>query len=305
MATDNILRTYGDQSRIVDVQPLVEILTASDNWFLNNLQKTQAYDTVHRNMVDTLATAASAAVEEAADYTYGSLTTPTFLTNIVENIARPFKVSRTQMMIKHFHNQNEKARQTTKELQNWANAAEFDILRSTLASGVSGTAPTMSGIIQAISKSTNTTVHTSGTVFSASILKGLLKNEWDNSNGEVVTDLFMGSSLKSTFDTFTASATKFLMASDAAVHDFKDVYDSGGYGRVMVHLHRYVQQSGDATGRILGVLPSKLALAYLEPAHMISNLAVTGDYEPVAIIGKLTVEVRNQDTHLFASGFLL
>ena len=73
----------------------------------------------------------------------------------------------------------------------------------------------------------------------------------------------------------------------------------------MVHLHRYVQQSGDATGRILGLVPSKLALAYLEPAHMIQNLAITGDYEPVAIVGKLTVEVRNQDCALFADGFLL
>lgn len=299
-----ILRSYGDQSRIVDVQPLVEILTAKENYFLTKLAKTSARDTVHRTMVDTLATAGTLSVEESADYTYAATTTPTFLTNIVENIARPIKVSRTQMLIQHYHNQNEKARQMTKAMEDWANGAEFDILRSTLVSGASGTTPKMNGIIAAISKATNTTVHTSTTVFSASILKGLLKGNWDNSNGESVTDLFMGSALKSVFDTFTASATKFLMASEAAVTDFKDVYDGGGFGRVMVHMHRYIQQAADPHGRILGVRPEKLALAYLEPAHLVQNLAVTGDYEPAAIVGKLTLEVKNQDTHFFASGFV-
>lgn len=306
MAADNILRSYGDSSRIVDVQPLVEILTAKENTFLGMLGKTAAKDTVHRTMVDTLATAGSLAVTEGGDYSAAALTTPTFLTNVVENIVRYIKVTRTQSLIQHYHNQDEKARQTMKALVDWANAAEFDLLRSTLVSGVSGTAPKMNGIVAAISKSTNTTAHNSGTVFSASILKGLLRNEYDNSNGEVVTDLFMGSSLKSVFDGFTAGATKFVMSKDAVVSDYVDVYDGGGFGRLAVKMHRYVTISGtDATSAILGLRPEKLSIAYLEQAHMDQGLSRAGDYEPVAIVGKMTLEVRNQDTHFYASGFLL
>ncbi|MEA1925853.1 MAG: hypothetical protein U9M90_01225, partial [Patescibacteria group bacterium] len=59
------------------------------------------------------------------------------------------------------------------------------------------------GLIEAISKSTNCTAQTSGTVWSASILKGLMKANWDNSNGDVATDLFMGSYLKDITDDFT------------------------------------------------------------------------------------------------------
>ncbi len=305
MASDAILRSYGDSTRVEDVLGLVEILTAKENWFLNNLQKTSARDTVHHTLVDTLRSVATAAVAESGDYTNLQRVTPTRLTNLVENIAIPFRVSRTQQLIDHYHGQDEKSRQVTKSLMDWGNAAEFDILRSTLVSGVSGTVPKMSGILQAISKSTTVTAQTSGTVFSASILKGLLRNNWDNSNGEPVTDLFVGSNLKEDIDSFSAGATKFLQQGEE-IRDYVDVYDGGGFGRVAVHLHRYLNISGtDATGRVLGVRREKLAIAYLEAPRVDMDLARSGDYDSMAVIGKLTLECRNQDTHFLASGFLL
>lgn len=305
MAADLILRSYGDASRVESVRPLVEILTAKETWFLQNLEKTRTLDTVHETLTDTLRTAASQAVAETGDYTNLALTTPTRLTNIVENIAVPFRVGRTQQLIAHHHGQNEKARQTAKALADWGNAAEFDILRSTLTSGVSGTAPKMSGLLEAISKANTVTAQTSGTVFSASILKGLLQNNWVNSNGEVVTDIFVGAGLKTTIDTFTAGATKYMDAG-AEVRDFVDVYDGGGFGRVAVHLHRYITISGtDATSRVFGIRKDKLALAYLEEPHIDMDLSRSGDYDSLAVIGKLTLEVRNQDTHFLASGYLL
>jgi hypothetical protein len=160
----------------------------------------------------------------------------------------------------------------------------------------------MSGVITQISKSTNTTAHTSGTAFSASILKGLMKANWDNSNGEVATDLFMGSYLKTIFDGFTAGATKYMASKDVAVHDFVDIYDSGGFGRLKVYVHRYVQQAGDATGRILAIRPEKIKLAMFDQPH-IHEVAEAGPYKQRAVLGALTVEVRNQDSNWFSTGF--
>jgi len=304
MAADNILRTYGDESRKESVLPLVEILTAKETWFLQNLGKTKATDTIHTTLVDTLRTAGSQAVEEAADYSYLSTTTPTKVQNIVEFIAIPIRVSFAQRWVDKYTQQDELTRQTTKALVEWGNAAEFDLVRSTLVSGASGTAPKMKGILQAISKSTTVTAQTSGTALVASILKGLLKNCWDNSNGEVPTDIFVGSYLKSVIDGFTAGATKYILAKEAAVTDYIDVYDSGGFGRVAIHTHRYIQQSSDATGRILGVRPDKLKIAYLKEPY-IDTPSRSGPYEPRVVIGALTLEVRNQDTHFFASGYYI
>ena len=56
MATDSILRTYGDVSIREDVMPLIEILTAQETQIFNMLGKTKAISTVHSSLVDTLAT---------------------------------------------------------------------------------------------------------------------------------------------------------------------------------------------------------------------------------------------------------
>ena len=305
MALANMLQTYGDPSRVQDVMPLIEILTAKETWFLANLQKSSAKDTIHGVLTDTLRTAATQAVAEGTDFTNLSTTQPTRVDNIVEIIAVPFRVSRTAQQVQHYHGQNEKARQLSKALVDWGCAAEFDIVRSTLASGLSGTIPKMSGILQAISKSTNYTLQTSGTAFSASILKGLMRTNWDNSNGETATDLFMGSTTKAVVDSFTAGATKFVNLGEE-LKDYVDVYDGGGFGRVAVHLHRQVFVSGtDANARVLGIRRDKLALAVLDAPHVVSDLARSGDYDPMAVIGKLTLEVRNKDCNFFADGYLI
>jgi len=142
------LTTYTGKDVIKpDVLPLVEILTAKENWFLTNLPKSTATSTIHQTLTDTLRTTASAAVAEEGDYTNLERTTPSLISNIVEIIAIPFRVTNTAAQVQFYHNENELARQTTKALIEWANAAEFDLVRSTLVSGTSGTAPKMNRLL--------------------------------------------------------------------------------------------------------------------------------------------------------------
>jgi len=300
------LTTYTGASVIKpDVLSLVEILTAQENWFLTNLGKSAAISTVHQTMTDTLRTVATAAVAEEADYTNIERTVPTLVPNIVEIVAIPFRVTNTAVQVQYYTGQNELARQTTKALMDWGNAAEYDLVRSTLTSGTSGTAPKMNGILRGISKSTSYTLETSGTTFSASILKGLMKNCWDNSNGEVATDIFVGSYLSDKIDDFTnKSYTVVTGTNERSIITAVDVYETG-LGKVRKHTHRYVYVSGtDANARILGVRPEKLGIAYLQKPYVQTDLAKSGDYEPRAVVGKLTLEVKNKDSNFFADGYL-
>lgn len=304
MATDNILRSFGDVSAKEDVVlNAVEYLTATETQIFNMLGRGVAINTTHSYLTDTLRTAASAAVSEAGDYSAGARTTPSRLTNIIENVAIPFKVSRTQQRIDHYHGSNELMRQTEKALKDWGNAAEFDLVRSTLTSGASGTAPTMSGILEAISKSTNYTAHNSGTVWNATILDALMKNNWDNSNGDVATDLFMGSFLRKATDEFTAK-TNVVVNNPGVRAIVKTVttYETA-FGTLNLHTHRYLQQSGDATGRVLAINPMKLKVAFLEKPYIDMDLARSGDYDFRAVVGKMTLEVHNQDSNWYATGF--
>lgn len=303
MSTDSILRSYGDASKKEDVLGLIEYLTAKETSIHNKLEKTKASSTVHETLTDTYDTAGSLAVAEGADFTNSVLTTPTRLTNIVQEVRKRYSVTKVQRALDKFQSQDEMARQRAKAMVDWANAVEYDLVRSTLVSGVSSaTAAKMKGIIQAISKSTNTTAHNSGTVWSASILKGLMKANWENSNGDVATDLYMGSYLKDKTDDFTNKTNiTYTSGNEKAVVMAVDVFETG-FGRVMVHAHRYIQASTDATARVLAIRPEKLKVAYLLRPQVL-DMPSSGAYDAEAIYGAMTLEVRNQDSNWFTSGF--
>lgn len=305
MSILNGLLTYGDVSRKEDVVlNAVETLTATENQVMSLLGKTDAIDTVHSYLVDTLQTAASKAVAMNTDFSLSALTTPSRLTNIVQEVAEAIQVARPQEKVAHYQGGNMTEYQTTKALKNWGNSVEFDLVRSTLVSGLSGTIAKMNGVIAGISKSTNTTAHTSGTVFSASILDGLMADNWTNSNGDVATDVFVGGILKRVMDSFTAK-TNVVVNGGVITNIVKTVttYETS-MGTITIHKHRYVDIAGtDATCRILGIRPDKLKVAYLDKPF-IKDLAEGGAYTKKAVYGSMTLEVRNQDSNFFASGFL-
>lgn len=304
MAVDSILRSYGDVSKRESVLGLVEILTAQEKQIMNMIGKTKAIDTVHSTLLDTLDTPGSAAVAEAADYTAGALTTPSRLANVVESIAKPFKVSRVQQAVDHYHGENELSRQTTKALKSFANSAEFDLVRSTLVSGASGTVAKMEGVIAHISKATNTTAHTSAVAWSASIMKGLMKANIDNSNGDVATDIFMGSYLKDVTDGFTNKVNTVSTGTNVReVVQVVDIFETG-LGKLKTHFHRYIQDTSDSTARVLAIRPESHKVAYLEEPYVDKELARTGPFDFYAVTGSMTLETRNQDTNFFANGFL-
>lgn len=305
MSILNGLLTYGDVSRKEDVVlNAVELLTAEENAVLTKLGKTSAIDTVHSHLVDTLQTAGSKAVAMNIDFTLSAQTTPTRLTNLVQEVAEAIQVARPQEKVAHYFGQNMTEYQTTKALKNWGNAVEFDLVRSTLVSGLSGTTAKMNGIIAAISKSTNTTAHTSGTVFSASILDGLMTDNWTNSNGDVATDLFVGGIMRRVIDNFVQKSNVVVNTPGiSTIVRTVSSYETS-MGTLMVTKHRYVDIQGtDATCRVLGVRPEKLKIAYLDKP-MIKDLAENGAYTKKAVYGSMTLEVRNQDSNFFASGFL-
>ena len=282
----------------------VEILTARETQIMNMLGKTEAIDAVHIYLTDTLATAGANAKNEGDDYSFGARTTPSRVTNVVQHLQVPFAVSDTQRDISHYHGRDELQRQTEKALMEFANDAEFNLVRQTLTSGASGTAPTMSGIIEGISTSANTTAHTSGTAWSASILDGLVKDNWDNSNGDLATDLFMGSILRKNTDAFTQKSNVVVNGPTVStIVRTVSTYQTA-FSTLNIHTHRFIQQTADATGRVLGLRPDKLKVAFLRRPYIDTDVARTGPTTKRSVNASMTLEVRNKNSNFFASGFL-
>jgi hypothetical protein len=200
---------------------------------------------------------------------------------------------------------NELDRQLTKSLKDWGNALEFDLVRATLASGVSGTVATFNGIINGTSLANNTTAQTSGTVFSASVLDALMYNCWNTSNGDVATEVFVGGVLKRATDNFVQKSNVVVNTPGNIANIVRTVTTfETSMGTVTINKHRYVQQAADATGRVLAIRPEKIKVAYLD-MPFIKDLAENGAYSKKAVYGSATVEFRNQNSNFFASGFLL
>lgn len=301
MTTTNILPTFTDTNIVQDVSRAIEILTAKENWFVSNLQKTRAVAMVHSYQTDTLLNAASLKVTEGDDLTATALTTPSRLTNLVQTSAKAFFVSDEQRAAEHYSGTDELARQTDKAIMDLANAMEFDLVRSTAASAASGTAGALDGILVAVSHANNYSAHTSGTVFSASIVNGIMLESYNQSNGDVPTDLFLGSFLRNVFDSFIQKTDR-VVAGPANVIDISVVGYRTSFGDVAIHTHRYLNQSGDSTGRVLGVRPEKLAVAYLIPPRVI-ELAKSGTSEKRAVSASFTLEVRNKLSNFYHLGF--
>ena len=161
------------------------------------------------------------------------------------------------------------------------------------------------GIIEATSKSSNHTSHSSGTAWDATILDGLMKDNWDNSNGDVATDIFMGSFLRKATDGFTQKNNIVVNnpGGQSTIVRTVSTYETA-FGTLRIHKHRYIQQAADTTGRVLAVRPEKLAVAFLQRPVIDTDLARSGDYDNRAVVGKFTLEVRNQDSNFYADGFL-
>jgi hypothetical protein len=296
------LQTYGDAAIVKSVQEEIEILTPVENLLMKQCRKSTAQAMVHQWQDDTLRAVSSAAAREIETHTPNALSTPTLRTNLIEHVYLAGSVSEAQQKVRHYSGEDEYARQVTKVMMDWSNAAEFDLLRSSLISGVSGTAPRMNGVIRTLS--TNVTAQTSGTVFSESILIGLLKLTWDNSNGESATDLLVGSNIKSRISQFTTGLTTNVDRGQRAAGKVVQSYESD-YGTVNVHLHRYIQTSGDATARIAGVRMDKFYVAYLVDGEAkLSEYAKTKTSKDFVINGYMTLENRNEKCSFFSSGYL-
>lgn len=306
MAADNIIRTYSDTSIAEDVLDIVENLSPTEDSLFRLLGKSTAYDVVHQWLVDTLPTTATAGAQAVQ---FGALvaTTPSRSVNLTEYIYVDQSVTDQQRAVDHYGFGDRLAYEQQKAMKAWRNKAEADILRSSLVSGASGYAPQMIGIINCIS--TNKTAQTSGTVWSQSILDGLLALAWDNGNGEPVTDLFMGSKLKTLTSAFSGrTGTQFVIPADAERLVTTTANYASDFGDLKVHLHRYIGKdyagSADATGRVLGIAANKFKIAYLNgmtpKTEVFGRRGASYDFR---VSGELTVESLNEKTSFYASGY--
>lgn len=276
-----------DSSVKESVLDMIVNIAPTENYVLSSLKRTSATDEFHFVNRDTLRTPALRAAVEGADPTYDG-NDPSRVLNMAQIISVGFEVTDSEAATDRFGSPEDRvAYEADKAMKDWANFAEFALVRSTLITGNNSTARQMAGMKSSI---TLTTAQ-SGVSLSETILGDYLQNAW--SNGGNIDTILAPMRLKRRISGFSAGGTKFYNQEDRRLVTPIEIYESDASGKpVKLVAHRYVQQTGDTNFDIIGYESEYFATAWLRETKM-ESLSKTGDSEKRRIVGEFTLEARS------------
>lgn len=271
--------------------------------FYSSLMESQATNTLHQWLTDTLATSTDNAVVEGSDATTVDMTEPSRSTNVVQMFRKVINVSDTARAVSHYGTGDPYTYQKTKVLKEMARDIEKALVAGTRASGSSGVARRMNGAIALIS--TNKTVRSSGTSLSETEFNDILQGIYDSGTDISVDKVFTGASLKRVISGYTGvpNTVQNVNAADGKLYNSVSFYQSD-FGVLSVHLEREVPTTAGNKG-ILLVDSSKWRAAYLagrRPQH--TPLAKTGSSTKGMLEAELTLESLNEKSSSYRVGYL-
>ena len=265
------------------------------------LKTSKASNTLHEWAEDyiTPPTSVTLAAEGAAA-TYVALTQPARRRNLTAILTETFRVSGTERELNQVGG-DPLNYQSGKALKLWKMKQEFTLVQGALASGASGTARGMDGLINVIT--TLYTARNSGTSLSETEFQDMHQDSWTQGGTENSFDLVLVPfGLKRKIDGFTAGATKYVDQSDKKLTQPVAIYEtSAGVARIMQH--RYVPSAAATPGpRFLGIKEDKYRVAYLRKPFK-EMLAKDGDRENGQIVGEFTLEFLAERSSVNRSGY--
>lgn len=289
--------SYDSGARKESLLNIITNISPEEDSLLKDLGKSSASNTLHEWVTDTLKTPAAQAIVEGSDATYANRTNPTRVTNQTQIVRIDLGVSDSERARNYPSFKDRYAYEMDKAMTEWNNDAEFNLLRSTLATGTGSATRTMTGL-----KASITTVATSqsGVSLSETMLNDYVQNAWNQ--GGRPTDIYVGARLKRRISGFTANTTRFTEAPTKTLVNVVDQYVSD-FGVLRVKLHRYMTVSGDNNYDLIGIQPDKFRVAYFrEPEHV--SLAKTGSATKGMIEGEFTLEYLAENSSFKTSALL-
>lgn len=284
-----VFQTYqasaGNREDLIDV---ITNISHTDTPILSMLGRAKATSTKHEWLTDSVSggTSINKAVE-GADTTFPTLTARTRVFNYTQNLEEPFQISEDQEAVNPAGVAGEFAYQMKKAMQELAVDIEYSLVNGASASGASGTAREMNGIVAFIT--TNVNSATAARALTNTIYNDGLQTVFGNSKVRI-SDIFAGGFQKRTISGFSTANTRYVDVSGKKLQTAIDVYE-GDFGRQKIHLH--YQIGAAIPGTLIGVDPSYWKTAWLQPVKS-EKLSKSGDSIKARVYCKLTLEARNE-----------
>lgn len=293
------LITHQDASRAEDVVDLITNVDYKNTPLYSGLAESTAQNTLHEWLTDTYASSADNAQIEAADLSAVDLTQPSRANNVVQMFRKSIVVSDTERAVRVYGASDPYTYQMQKAMTELARDIEKALMVGTRASGSSGVARRLDGVIARIT--TNATARNSGTSLSEAEFNDIMAGVWNAGTDANPDEVYVGSYLKRVISGYTAGSTKFAtIEDDKRLVNVVDVYE-GDFGVHKIFKHREVP-----TNTVVAIDSSKWRVAYLNgrrPKHI--PIAKTGSSTKGMIEGELTLEALNEKSSAKRSGYFV
>jgi len=255
----------------------------------------KATQTLHEYTTATFAASADNAQSEGAGFTAVDLTQPSRSNNVTQIFIDDVQVSETEKVVDGVTNAN--SYQMNKNLVEHSKDIDLAYMAGSRASGASGVARRMTGVINALT--TNSSTRASGSSLGETTFNDIMELIW-NSTNEVATEIYTGGTLKRDISGFTAGNTKNISADDKRLVNSVDVYQSD-FGLHKVFLHRDVPNGANAKG-LVAINPKYHNKSFLRPTTA-TPIAKEGDRDRTQIVTEGTLEHKGEATGSYVDGF--
>jgi len=290
------LITYQDASRREDLIDVVSNVSPSETPLLSGLPMgSPATNTLHQYPTDTFSTYNQNAQVEASTFTAVDLTAPSRASNICQIFIQAVQVSETEIAVKGVVEPY--SYQLQKNLIQHATDIELALMAGSSASGNSGVARQLTGVINGIT--TNTSTVNSGTSLSYTVFGNIMQQIWSQSS-KVASEVYAGATLKRDISGFTTNVTRYGDADERMLNTPVEILYTD-FGIHKIFLHRNVPSGANALG-LVAINPEYWRKAYLRPTRT-QPLPPDGDRRRAQIVSELTLENRGQATSAYFSGF--
>lgn len=254
-----------------------------------------ATQTLHEYPTATFASAADNASVESRAFAAVDLTQPSRASNNTQIFTDDLSIGGTEAKVDGVVDAWDF--QIDKNLIEHAKDIELAIMAGSRASGSSGTARRMTGIINALT--TNASTRNSGASLGETTFNDIMELIWASTN-QTATEVYCGATLKRDISGFSGDATKNVDADDKRLVRSVDVYESD-FGLSKIFLHRNVP-SGSNAKMLVAINPKYVRKSYLRPTN-VEDMGRDGDRERKEIITEMTIEHRGEATGAAIGGF--
>lgn len=294
------LITYMDASRREDLVDVVTNISPQETPLLSGLgEGNQAVQTLHEWLTASFAAYGDNAQAEASAFGAVDLTQPARATNNTQIFKDDILVSGTEIAVNVGSAQGAFEYQIEKNMKEHAKDIELALMNGSRASGDSGVARRLVGVINGIT--TNSTTRASGSSLGETTFNDIIEMVY-NSTDSVADEVYTGATLKRDISGFTAGMTKFLSADDKRLVRPVDVYESD-FGIHKIFLHRTVGNGANAK-ELVAIKNELWKVSWLRGRRTkVYDLQRDGDRERAELISELTLENRGQDASAFVGGF--